>query len=94
MQKASALEKLAAAHQRVFAPHSQGIWDASMIPTAVDQMRIHRGEKGGINTSVKLAKWNWGKATHLAIQWQGRRTRRSGHTTGIVGYLTLVGGYI
>ena len=35
VQNASALEKLAAAHQRVLDAHSQGIWVASMIPTAV-----------------------------------------------------------
>ena len=36
VQNASALEKLAAAHQSVLdAPHSQGIWVASMMPTAM-----------------------------------------------------------
>ena len=36
MQNASALEKLAAAHQRVLlAPHSQGICVASIMPTAM-----------------------------------------------------------
>ena len=34
MQNARALEKLAAAHQSILAPHSQGIWLASIIPTA------------------------------------------------------------
>jgi len=35
VQKAKALEKLAAAHQSIFAPHSQGICVASMMPTAI-----------------------------------------------------------
>ena len=39
VQNASALEKLAAAHQSVFAPHSQGICVASIMPIAVQTLR-------------------------------------------------------
>jgi hypothetical protein len=42
MQKASALEKLAAAHHSVFALHSHGIWVASIMPTAVRTFEIIR----------------------------------------------------
>lgn len=40
MQKASALEKLAAAHHNDLALHSQGIWVASIMPTAVRMFEI------------------------------------------------------
>ena len=37
VQNANAHEKLAAAHHSVLAPHSHGIWDASIIPSATKE---------------------------------------------------------
>ena len=50
VQKAMALEKLAAAHQSIFAPHSQGICVASMMPTAIKK----KLDNGSIAEAQKL----------------------------------------
>jgi hypothetical protein len=52
VQKASALEKLAAAHQSIFAPHSQGIWVESMMPMAVNVIQI---ESEQIQSGVRIS---------------------------------------